>query len=177
MLMLHVVSLDEDTLANRVYKEQRSNNWPGLAQETEEICRKLGIESVHTTRLNSKNYRKVVTNALHKENESRLLNSVENKKKCQKMSTEKYGRKVYLKEKDITETRKQYKTRYQMLDFAGNFKKDKRFSRNGWLCRCRNETEEESHLMDGSCEVYGEIRQKYGDLANEEDLILFFSEV
>ena len=85
MLMLHVVCLDEETLANRVYIEQRKNKLPGLAQETEDICIKLGIESVHTTRLGPKNYRKVVSEALHRENERRLLKAV--------MLTEKYGRK------------------------------------------------------------------------------------
>ena len=31
--------------------------------------------------------------------------------------------------------------------------------------------------MDGSCDIYGEIRKKYGDIDKEEDLVLFFSEV
>ena len=115
MLMLHVVCLDEETLAHRIYIEQRKNKLPGLAQETEDICIKLGIESVHTTRLDPKNFRKVVTQALHKENEKRLLKAAENKTKCKKMFTEKYGRKEYLAEKSISETRTLYKTRCLMF--------------------------------------------------------------
>ena len=60
------------------------------------ICIKLGIESVHTTRLDPKNYRKVVSEALHRENERRLLKAAENKTKCKKMLTEKYGKKRIL---------------------------------------------------------------------------------
>ena len=177
MLMLHVVCLDEETLAHRIYIEQRKNKLPGLAQETEDICIKLGIESVHTTRLDPKNFRKVVTQALHKENEKRLLKAAENKTKCKKMLTEKYGRKEYLAEKSISETRKLYKTRFQMMNFAGNFKNDKKFAKTGWLCFCQKSREEESHILDGSCDIYGEIRKKYGDIDKEEDLVLFFSEV
>ena len=39
------------------------------------------------------------------------------------------------------------------------------------------EIEEESNLMKGSCLVYGNIRQKYGDLKMEDDLVSFFSDV
>ena len=31
MMELHIISLDEETLAYRVYKEQQEKSWPGLA--------------------------------------------------------------------------------------------------------------------------------------------------
>ena len=33
---------------------------------------------------------------------------------------------------------------------------------------------QESHLLAGSCKVYGDIRQKFGDLDDEENLVEFF---
>ena len=60
-----------------------------------------------------------------------------------------------------------------MLNFAGNFKNDKRFAKTDWLCLCRQAKEDESHL----CIIYGEIRRKYGKMENEDDLVKFFSEV
>ena len=51
LLVLYIRSLDEDTLAGRIYKEQNAKNWPGLVQETKYICRELEIED-HTTVLN-----------------------------------------------------------------------------------------------------------------------------
>ena len=177
MHMMHIICLDEETLANKIYREQMSNNWPGLAKETEDICTKLGIESVHATRLDAKTYRKVVTEAVHEENKRRLLKAAENKTKCENMTKEDYGKKEYLKEKSIKDSRAQYKARYKMTSFAGNFKNDKRFSKSNWLCKCKMEIEEESHLMEESCPVYGNIRQKYGDLKMEDDLVSFFSDV
>ena len=43
MLMLHVRRLDENTLAHRMYKEQKENAWPGLAEETQRISQELEV--------------------------------------------------------------------------------------------------------------------------------------
>ena len=64
-----------------------------------------------------------------------------------------------------------------MQPFAGNYSKDNRFSRTEWLCRCREAREEESHLMNGNCPVYREIRQKYDNLDDDETLAQYFKEI
>ena len=69
MLMLHIRRLDEQTLANKIYREQRKNKWPGLAEETEKICAWLEGQCVHTTELDVQSYRDLVTKACHKKNE------------------------------------------------------------------------------------------------------------
>ena len=43
-MVLHIRSLDEETLANRVYTQQKENNWPGLVEETKRICEELKIK-------------------------------------------------------------------------------------------------------------------------------------
>ena len=161
MLILHVRSLDEDALARRTYEEQRANNWPGLAQEAELICQELGVESANTTWLDPKTYRKVVTEARHRLNEKRIKNQPENRPKCDRISKEKYGKKSYLKETSIAKTRLLYKSRFGMMNFAGNFARDRKFAKTDWLCFCRESKEYESHLLDGSCKVYGEIKSKF----------------
>ena len=37
--------------------------------------------------------------------------------------------------------------------------------------------EKESHIISGNCEVYEDIRVKYDDLEDEENLLKFFKEV
>ena len=32
-------------------------------------------------------------------------------------------------------------------------------------------------MLSGNCEVYGDIRHKYGDLGDDESLVRFFTEV
>ena len=39
------------------------------------------------------------------------------------------------------------------------------------------EKENESHIKDGTCPIYSDIWEKYGDIDNDEDLVIFFSEV
>ena len=69
MMIIHIRDLDQDSLANRVYEEQKAKQWPGLAQETKIICEQLGIEDCNTTALAKADYRKIVTAACHRKNE------------------------------------------------------------------------------------------------------------
>ena len=52
-----------------------------------------------------------------------------------------------------------------------------RFARSEWMCKCGEAREEESHLLSGDCETYGEIRDKYSDLNDDNQLVDFFNEV
>ena len=70
-----------------------------------------------------------------------------------------------------------FRTRFGMLPFAGNYSRDRRFARTEWLCRCLKAWEDESHLISGDCEVFGEIRTKYENLDDDENLVKFFNEI
>ena len=177
MLVLHIRRLGEETLARKVYEEQKNNNWPGLAKEAEKICEELSIENVHETKLSKKVYRSKVIRACHKVNEKRLKEQAEGKQKCEKIFEESYGKKEYIGNYLIKNVRDIYRTRFGMHPFAGNYSRDRRFARTDWLCRCRKAKEEESHLISGNCEVYGEIRSKYQNLNDDMNLVNFFNEV
>ena len=177
MLMLHIRRLPENSLAHRMYQEQMKNGWPGLAKETQSICEQLELESVHTTGLDGQAFRKVVTQACNKLNEKRLRKQAEGKAKAKRIEREIYSRKEYFSKKKIENVRVQFRARYGMLPFAGNYGRDRKFAHTEWLCSCREVREEEAHLLSGSCRVYGDIRRLYGDLDDEEDLISFFNQV
>ena len=49
LLILHIRSMQEDTLAKKIYMEQKKLNLPGLAKETTLICQSLNIEDCNTT--------------------------------------------------------------------------------------------------------------------------------
>ena len=177
MLVLHVRKLGEETLANQVYMEQRSQEWPGLADEADKICIELGIESVHVTDLCSRAYRALAIKACHLINETRIKKQAEGKDKCAIIFKEQYGSKDYLKNSQILKVRQTFRTRFGMQPFAGNYSHDRRFARTDWLCRCLKAREDESHLITGNCEVFGNMRRKYGDLSEEENLVKFFTAV
>ena len=64
MLIFHIQRLDASSLARRVYEEQAKQQWPGLAMEGDKILRELGMESVHSSRLDNKEYREIVTKSV-----------------------------------------------------------------------------------------------------------------
>ena len=115
--------------------------------------------------------------ACHSVNEQRLRKQAEGKNKCDRITAEKYGKKDYIADLVLYNVRQMYKTRYGMLPFAGNFSKDQRFARTDWLCWCGGEKEEELHLLSSNCVIYGEIRGRYGNLDNDDELVKFFNEV
>ena len=62
-----------------------------------------------------------------------------------------------------------------MLPLAGNFSRDNRFRRTGWLCLC-GEREEQEHVRL-HCNKYEDIREKYDDLTSDENLVNLYREV
>ena len=94
--------------------------------------------------------------------------------KCERISKEEYGRKNYIDKKNIFHIRQQYRSRFGLLDFAGNYGQDKRFLKTGGLCRCQESREDESHLLSGRCKVYGDLTEGFNDLTDDEELVQFF---
>ena len=99
------------------------------------------------------------------------------KGKCERFITEEYGRKDDISKKNIFHVRIQYRSRFGLLAFAGNYQNDKRFANSNWLCRCSKAREDESHLRSGHCKVYDDIVERFGDLNVDENLIQFFAAV
>ena len=151
-LSLHVARLGEDTLANKVWKEQQLYNWPGLAKESKEIAEKLGVEDVDETLLTASQYRKTVTEACESYDARLLKEDMMDKIKCAKIVSEEYGRKEYVARLVPGEVRDYFATRVSMIALAGNFSRDNRFRRTGWLCLC-GEREEQEHVRL-HCNVY-----------------------
>ena len=177
MFIFHIRSLDEDTLARQIYEKQKEHKWPGLAEETLNICKELKIEDVNETRMSKKEYKTKLMEACREKDEGKLRAAAEGKEKCQKIMREYYGKKEYFGEKNIKNVRKMFQTRVSMLPFAGNFSKDQRFARTKWLCRCQEEREEERHIIGGKCLIYRDIHDKFDNLDSDENLVDFFAEV
>lgn len=174
-LALHIVRMDSDTLANRIWREQCLYQWPGLSEETVTICKELEIEHVTDTDVTAKVYRKKVTEACHRLNERRLRKMMLGKRKCTKIHAEYYGQKSYFDQKIPNQVGDQFTMRLEMLPIAGNFTKDNIFRLTGWLCLC-GEREEQEHIRS-HCQEYADIRAQYDDLDSDEQLVLFFREV
>jgi hypothetical protein len=176
MMILHIRSLDETSLARRIYEQQKENNWPGLARETKDICTSLNIEDCNITQIGRNKYREYVTQACHKLNEERLRSEASDIK-CARILTEEYGKKDYILHKNIADTRDHFRARFGLTAFAGNYTHDRKYAKSDWLCRCRRSSESENHLMSGGCSVYGDLTENFGDLTEDDNLVQFFKAV
>ena len=180
MLVRHLKNLDTTSLARKIYEEQKANNWPGLVKETTLICQKLNIANINednVCNMSAKSYRKHITLKCREKDENELRASADGKIKCEKVFSEKYGKKQYLSENLLCNVRKMFHTRVKMQPFAGNYPKDKRFMKTNGLCRCMLHKEEETHLTKGQCTVYEDLRANYTDLEDDKQLTKFFSAV
>ena len=97
-MILHLRSLGEGSLASKIYREQTSQGWPGLVKETKTICEALNIEDCNTTNMETKEYKKVVIEAIKKKDEEIIKALAKNKNKCSRIFKEEYGQKAYIKE-------------------------------------------------------------------------------
>ena len=63
--MLYIRNLEEDSIADMIYKKQKEMKWPGLEAETAKICQELCIQDCNETVINKKNYKQIVMEACH----------------------------------------------------------------------------------------------------------------
>ena len=176
MLIHHIRSLDEDTLARRVYEEQRKHNWPGLFKETTVLCEELRVEDVNNTSLSKKDYRQIFIDACKMKHEEVLRKQAESQSKTKRIFEDNYGSKAYFENTNIFEARQIFRARTKMMPFAANFSGSNKYKRTNWLCKC-GVREEESHLVEGRCPVYQDIWEKYNNLEEDTELARFFGEV
>ena len=174
MMILHLRSLKESSLANKVYKEQVAKGWPGLAEETKEICKQLGVEDCNNTTMSKKEYKKLIVDAINKKDEELIKEQANGKRKCTRIFNEQYGRKSYFTEQTVSQTKNWFRSRFGLQMFAGNYSSDQRFAKTNWRCLC-GEREVEEHLA--RCQVYEDITSKYSDLSQDSQLVAFFGEV
>ena len=97
--------------------------------------------------------------------------------KCARIAEESYGRKKYIEENNISDTRECFRARFGLSDFAGNYSHNPKFAKSDWLCQCKQSTESESHLLTGTCKVYGDLKNGFGNLEEDMNLLQFFRAV
>ena len=109
MMVLHLRSLGEETLGRKIYEEQKKRQGPGVAVETKEICENLNVEDCNITLLPKQIYKKIILSACYREDEKKLRDLAENKRKCEHIMKDNYGKKEYFSKKNINLVREGFK--------------------------------------------------------------------
>ena len=125
--------------------------------------------------MSKSDFRKIFNEACKSKDEETQRRQANEKKKCDRIMEDTYGQKGYFQNQNIAEARTMFKTRTGLLPFAGNYSNSNRYKQTNWLCICKQNREEEHHIR--TCLVYQDIREKFGSLDDDENLVQFFSEV
>ena len=98
--------------------------------------------------------------ACHVLNEARILQAASDIK-CSRIKEEQYGRKSSILTQTVKQCRDWFRTRFGLTYFAANYSHSKKYFKTNWMCRCGSDREEESHIVSGNCEVYGDLRLQF----------------
>ena len=132
----HVKTLDDETLANAIFKEQQRNGWPGLVVEASQFCEDLIIPDITKPHNKpSKNeWKNVVKKACDEMDERDLRESMKKLSKLTLMKDEVFERKQYLKEMTMQQSRMHFRIRTNKTKCKMNFSSDPKNRDSLWRC-------------------------------------------
>ena len=161
----------EGGLAKQIYEEQLLYGWPGLAQEVEEICTRIGIPNVNFNLVTKTELNK----ALRNHDKTEIIEKFSKYKKLDKIQNDDPTiAKDYMGEKSIADARLIFRLRTEMVDVKDNMRNRYRgTSTNCEACDMRV-PESQVHVM--TCMGYEEQRDGK-DLGKDTDLVAYFREV
>ena len=116
MLVHHIRGLGNETLAKKVYEEQRRNNWPGLAVEVTKICSELDIEDLNDTNMSKKRVKDLVDKACNLKDEQDMKAGMEGMTKLELLRLEDCKLKSYMRQKSLKDVRDTFRTRTQLME-------------------------------------------------------------
>ena len=148
-----------------------NHNWPGLAEETRQICESLGMNDVNLQEVKKQDIMKAV-----KDHDGReMVQQMERYQKLDKIKEDNPTEaKSYLETKSISDCRIIFRIRTEMVDLKDNMRgRYKGFSTNCEMC---DEHVPESQSQFMVCSAYQELRAGR-DLSTDKDLVYFYRDV
>ena len=167
----------ESNLAGQVYAEQLRWGWPGLSQEVTAISKQLGIRDVNdmaANEMSSVMWKNIVNKAVWMDYELYLRNKMGGK--LEDIKSDSFGRKDYLSNKSIENSRMMIRIRSKMVHVKDNFKNMHKNKTYGLACESCNKVQTETQAHVVMCPAYDKLREGL-TLSNQDDLIKYFREV
>ena len=175
ILVNHILSLDENSLARQVLIAQVTQNLPGLKNEAEHFINDLGLPNCFKRSIPKNSWKKQVKKAVGRKNEEELRNKMESFKKVRHdISNEKFECKDYIFNLPLSQAQTMFKHKYSMTQYVKmNYKGNPEYERTLWKCKCNNQ-DSETHLL--WCTEYENLRKDI-DLDNDSDLCRYLQTI
>ena len=147
---VHLKKLDEDSLAKQVFDEQLENGYPGLAQEAQDLCRKLRIQDLTRYRKEdpTKNqWKQRISEVVKERNEKELKEEIRSKSKLDSMREESYEQKAYLNDLGLNEARMFFRIRTRSIKCKMNQPSSPANKAALWQCSGCSQIDTQSHIL------------------------------
>ena len=156
----HLKNLEEGALAKEIFEAQKHQNLPGLVQECLEWINILNIPNLLEKDITKPKWKKIVQDAIIKENEDNLKTKMKKltKLKSSELSTEKCETKSYIRNLSVNDARQIFKKRTSMTQYVKmNYMSELKYVKDLWLCdSCQTSIDSMNHVM--WCPSYSELR-------------------
>ena len=173
LLLKRIKGQSHETLSWKIWKEQRSNNWPGLSKEVSDICNELDILDINDQDIPEGALKRAVFDHHLEE----IKEKVSNSKKMMKHKEDNFQEvQDYMLDKNVEKSRMSFRIRCEMVpEVKGNFK-DKHRRKGGedaLICNdcSNNEIQTQSHCV--VCPKWDSFRSGL-EMNKLDDLVIFF---
>ena len=179
LFLLHLIKLDEDSLAKEMFMVQISQHLPGLVPECRNLIKSLNLPNVFDSNVSKSMtkiaWKRIVNKAISDYEEAKLRKIIQTKSKLKdgEMSRESFEMKDYVSKLNLSSARLKFQMRSQMLDIKFNF--SAKYEKELWLCdSCCSSIETQSHLL--FCPAYSTLREGK-NLSDDEHLLTYIQNV
>ena len=147
----HLKTLDESTLANEVFEQQRKYNFPGLVLEGRKLLTKYGLPNIidGETKLSRSQWKSIVRRKVKEYSEDRLTFQFQEYSKLREGPLVEGGLEVkpYIDNLKMHEARTMFRIRTKMMPAKMNMKSNQRFARELWKCDASKMMDSQSHVL------------------------------
>ena len=173
--MKYVFNQDPDNLAKEVLTEQLENGWDGPSKDAITIQEMLGITGVFDPEVSKDQYKKTVKEACIKSNDEDLKIRISEYKKMGAFRDEiEKGNKYFFSE-SLENVRTLFKFRVDLFPAKRNFKENKEFKKENYMCdSCMTTSDENLHVLN--CISYKSLRNGL-DINNDSHLAWYLQKV
>ena len=178
LLIKHIADLDDNSLAHKIYQQQKELKFPGLVRETEEVLRDFGLTLTDMESYSKYEWKILLKELLEEKNRKELLVQMKPYKKIDTITiaNEPFEIKDYIKHLDYEDAKLNFRLRSKTCPtIKTHFKSDKKFTDDLWECWECSFLDTSSHILR-QCVHYEDIRQQF-DLDDDDQKISFFRRV
>ena len=175
LFLRHLICLPDNLLAKEILSLQRQDDsFPCFVSECNAYLERLGITTDPASH-SKKQWNELISTKVHELNKESLLEQIRGSRKLdiERITSEEYKPKSYLKEMTVEDGRTFFSYRSSMLKAVQcNFKNNRKYKENQYLCKCKEHLDSQSSLLE--CRLYDHLKEGLNIYSSDADLVKFF---